>query len=72
MEKKKSGYGTISLPLPLIIQIKKKIKNTGMHSVSAYVTFILRHLLSSSDSDELIDKKSEKEIRKRLKVLGYE
>ena len=75
MMKKKSNqgkYGTISLPLPLIVQIKKKIEGTGMHSVSAYVTFVLRQLFSSSDSNEMIDKDSENEIKRRLKVLGYE
>lgn len=73
MEKKKSGYGTISLPLPLINQIKKKIEGTGMHSVSAYVTFVLRQILSSPnpDSGEFLGKEKEREIKQRLKILGY-
>ena len=68
----KGGYSTVSLPAPLVEKIKKKIKGTGIHSVSSYVTFILRQLLSSPESTELIDKSKEAEIRKRLKVLGYE
>jgi len=74
-ENKSAGYGTVSLPLPLIEKIKKKIEGTGMNSVSAYVSFILRQILSSTEnsplSPELIDKKTEEELRNRLKNLGY-
>ena len=69
---KKSGYGTVSLPLPLIERVKEKIEGTGMHSVSAYICFILRQILSSpKTNDELFDKKTEKEIKDRLEKLGY-
>lgn len=69
---KEREYGTVSLPLPLINSIKEKIKGTGIHSVSAYVSFILRQILSSSDSGkELLDKKTEEEIIERLRKLGY-
>lgn len=72
---KKSGfnnvkYGTISLPLPLIERIKEKIKGTGMQSVSAYVSFILRQILSEENTD-FLDKDEEKDIKRRLKSLGY-
>jgi len=68
----KGEYGTISLPLPLIQKIKNKIKGTGMHSVSAYVSFILRQILSDSEKEkQMLDKKEEEEIKKRLKKLGY-
>ena len=52
-------YGTISLSLPLILKIKKRIKGTGMPSVSSYVSFVLRQILSSSNK-VLIDKEEEK------------
>ena len=75
--KKKGGnkveYGTISLPIPLIDKIKGKIKGTGMPSVSSYVTFILRQVLSLSNKKEvLISKGEEKELKKKLKNLGYD
>jgi hypothetical protein len=72
MEEKRE-YGTVSLPLPLINSIKEKIKGTGMHSVSAYISFILRQILSSPDSNNIngLDKKTEEEIKNRLKKLGY-
>lgn len=68
----KVKYGTISLPMSLIHMIKKRIKGTGMPSVSAYVAFVLRQVLSSEDSEsKLLGKKTEKDIQKRLKSLGY-
>ena len=68
----KVNYGTVSLPQPLIDKIKKRISGTGMNSVSSYVSFILRQILSSGNSDdELISKQEESEVRKRLKRLGY-
>ncbi len=72
MEKERE-YGTVSLPLPLINSIKGKIKGTGIHSVSAYVCFILRQILSSPETElsNPLDKKTEEEIKKRLKRLGY-
>ena len=65
-------YGTISLPIPLINSVKKNIKGTGMNSVSAYVAFILRQIISSpKKSSEPLSRKEEKEIRERLQSLGY-
>ncbi|MDD5192589.1 MAG: CopG family transcriptional regulator [Candidatus Nanoarchaeia archaeon] len=58
----KVEYGTISLPQPLIDKIKLKIHGTGISSVSAYVAFVLRQLLSGE---------SDPEVRSRLKKLGY-
>ena len=75
MSKKKINYnerryGTVSLPLPLINKIKEKISGTGMHSVSAYVVFILRQLLSS-ETKGLFSRDDEEKIKSRLKSLGY-
>ncbi len=74
-KKYKTKYGTVSLPMPLIELIKKNIEGTGMQSVSAYVTFILRQIFSSpkqeGNQDEILDKKQEEEIKQRLQHLGY-
>jgi len=65
----KTEYGTISLPMPLINLIKEKIKGTGISSVSAYVSFVLRQIFSESEG--VFDKKAEIGIKQRLKNLGY-
>ena len=67
-DENKIDYGTISLPLPLIEKIKDKIKGTGMPSVSAYVSFVLRQVLSSSKE---VSKKEIEDVKKRLKIFGY-
>ena len=68
----KTEYGTVSLPMPLIELIKKNIQGTGMQSVSAYVTFILRQVFSSPlKKGEVLDKKTEEDIKERLRNLGY-
>ena len=66
----KTEYGTISLSMPLINLIKEKIKGTGISSVSAYVSFILRQILSSQQKG-ILDKKTEEDVKQRLKNLGY-
>lgn len=65
-EQEKNKFSTISLPTQLIEKIKEKIKGTGIHSPSAYVTFILREILSEEGIE-----KGEKAIKQRLRNLGY-
>ncbi|MAG26908.1 CopG family transcriptional regulator [Candidatus Pacearchaeota archaeon] len=67
----KGKYGTVSLPLPLIDKVKEQIEGTGMHSVSAYVTFILRQILSEPQGEEVLGKDTEEKVKARLKSLGY-
>jgi len=67
----KVAYGTVSLPMPLIEKIKKRIEGTGMNSVSAYVAFVLRQILSYPSKDKLLNRTEEEEVRNRLKSLGY-
>ena len=69
--KQKNKYSTVSLPMPLIEEVKRNIGGTGIHSVSEYVTFILRQIFSSPDRGQVLDKKTEEEIKNRLKSLGY-
>ena len=68
-DENKIEYGTISLPLPLIEKVKKKIKGTGMPSVSAYVSFVLRQVITNDGKG--FDEKEMKELKERLKALGY-
>lgn len=67
----KVKYGTISLPVPLINKVKQRIKGTGMNSVSGFVGFVLRQVLSTPAKESLFNKEQEKEIKERLKSLGY-
>ncbi len=64
---------SISIPKQLAEKLKKKIEGTPFHSVSSYLTFIARlMLLEKEDGDEKpITKKDIKNIKEKLKKLGY-
>lgn len=67
----KVKYGTVSLPAPLIDIMKEKIKGTGIPSVSAYVAYVIRQVLSSDDDKVSMSADTEEDIQKKLKKLGY-
>lgn len=69
-------YTTVSIPTPLAENIKRRIEGTGFNSISSYVTYVLRQVLSSLDeeetkSKEVMTKEDEEEVKRRLKALGY-
>ncbi len=47
MEKKK--FTTVSIPGPLFKKIEERIKGTGFTSVSSYVTYVLREIVSEEE-----------------------
>lgn len=67
-------FTTISIPTTLADKIKKRIDGTGFHSLSSYVTYVLRELLASmegEETEEVLTKEEEEKIKERLKALGY-
>jgi Arc/MetJ-type ribon-helix-helix transcriptional regulator len=67
-------YTTVSIPTPLANKIKKQIEDTGFNSLSSYVTFVLRQILSSTEHQERdkgFTKEEEEKIKERLRNLGY-
>ena len=73
MSEEEKKYTTISIPTPLAEKIKKRIKGTGFTSLSSYVTYILREIISGEKegSEEPFTKEDEKKVRERLRALGY-
>ena len=71
----KVEYTTVSIPKPLVDKIKKRMKGTGFPSVSSYVTYVLRQVLSSIEEDErskeAFTKEEEEKVKQRLRDLGY-
>ncbi|MBD3390057.1 CopG family transcriptional regulator [Candidatus Micrarchaeota archaeon] len=59
--------------MPLCEKVKEHIKDTGFTSVSDYVTYILRELMSNSETNNSGDftKEEEEKIKLRLRSLGY-
>ncbi len=71
----KKKYTTVSIPTPLAVKIKNRMEGTGFTSVSSYVTYVLRQVLSSIEKEEekkvVFNDEDEKRIKDRLRALGY-
>jgi len=71
----KVEYTTVSIPKPLADKVKERMKGTGFSSVSSYVTYVLRQVLSSIESEEkskqAFTKDEEDKVKQRLRDLGY-
>jgi len=71
----KVEYTTVSIPKPLADKVKERMKGTGFSSVSSYVTYVLRQVLSSIESEEkskqAFTKEEEDRVKQRLRNLGY-
>ena len=72
-EKEEKKYTTVSIPTPLAEKIKKRIEGTGFHSLSSYVTYVLREVISGieDESEEAFSKEDEEKVKNRLRALGY-
>ncbi len=73
-EKNEKKYTTISIPTPLAEKIKKRIEGTGFNSLSSYVTYVLREVISGmdeEDGEEAFSKEDEEKVKERLRALGY-
>lgn len=64
---------TLKIPKPLYDRISKVIDGTGYNSVTDFVVYVLRDLMSSHMGDEHGTYSPEElaEIKKRLQNLGY-
>ncbi len=74
MDEKSKKFTSVSIPVPLFEKIKKRIEGTGFTSVSDYVTFVLREILTSEEEkegEEPFTKEDEEKVKKRLRALGY-
>ena len=71
----KVEYTTVSIPKVLSEKVKERMKGTGFSSVSSYVTYVLRQVLSSIEEEErskqAFTKKEEEKVKQRLRDLGY-
>ncbi len=70
----KRKHTTVSIPTQLYKNIKGRIEGTGFTSVSDYVTYVLREVLSSleeEDKEEVFSEEEEEKVKERLRALGY-
>jgi len=66
-------FTTVSIPTPLFQKIKKRIEKTGFTSVSSYVTYVLREIISEEveEQEEPFSPEDEERVKQRLRALGY-
>lgn len=64
---------TIKIPKELYVKLKKLIEGTGFSSVTEFITFTMRTIASGGKISQRAkyEKKEIREIRRRLKKLGY-
>ena len=71
----KVEYTTVSIPKLLADKVKERMKGTGFSSVSSYVTYVLRQVLSSIEQDkrekQAFTKEEEDRVKQRLRDLAY-
>lgn len=71
---RRGKYTTVSIPTPLFERIKALIAGTGFTSVSQFVTYVLREVVSDMEREKVqasISEEEKREILERLKSLGY-
>ncbi|MGD8566278.1 MAG: CopG family transcriptional regulator [Candidatus Bathyarchaeota archaeon] len=75
MKKKpnRKKFTTVSIPTPLFNKIEERIKETGFTSVSSYVTYVLREIVTEKEvaPEEAFTKEDEERVKARLRALGY-
>jgi hypothetical protein len=82
MKKEGDGDVTLKIPRPLYLQLKQVIEASGFHSVTEFVVYVLRDLVSHHDRApaaptpqapdiEALTPDEIEAIRKRLESLGY-
>lgn len=65
----------LSIPDDVAEKIKERAEEKGFKSLSEYVTYILRQVLSKIDAEsnkkEVSSKDGEEEIKQKLRDMGY-
>ena len=61
----------ISIPKSLFEKIKERIKGTDFSSVSGYVIYVLKEVLSEEEDQKEFSKEDGEKIKERLRALGY-
>jgi Arc/MetJ-type ribon-helix-helix transcriptional regulator len=63
---------TVSIPKSLANKVRELCRGTGFTSLSSFVVYVLRQIVSEKDIDEKgFSKKDEEIIKQRLRSLGY-
>ncbi|MFC2162654.1 CopG family transcriptional regulator [Candidatus Altiarchaeota archaeon] len=63
-------YTTVSIPETLAVKVRDQIRDTGFKSLSDYVTFVLREIVSTKrEWDDTLE--AQEKVKEKLRMLGY-
>jgi len=68
---KETEKKTVSLPAELYSKVEERVKATDFGSVDEYVEFVLAEVVKEEEEEKAFSEEEEKEVKKRLKDLGY-
>jgi Arc/MetJ-type ribon-helix-helix transcriptional regulator len=69
--REKGEKKTVFLPTELYSKIEERVKATDFGSVDEYVQFVLEEVVKEEEEERAFSEDEEKEVKKRLKDLGY-
>lgn len=71
MKKEEEGKA-VYLTAELYDRVKERAEATDFGSIEEYITFVLQEVLKEEGPEEIaVDREQEKEVKKRLRALGY-
>jgi len=75
MEEKKESekFTSVLIPTSLAEKIEKRIHGTEFSSISSYITYVLKEVVSDAESEDgkELSKDDDERIKARLRSLGY-
>lgn len=71
MKSKKIKFTSVSIPTFLFDKVKERIGRSGFPSVSSYVAYILREVLSEKKAGDEFKSEDAEVVKQRLRSLGY-
>lgn len=73
MSDTKEKLVNIQIPEFLVQKIIKRIEGTGFNTVSDYITYVLKEIISEMDEekDDTFSEDDEEKVKERLRSLGY-
>ena len=70
--KKEEENRAIYLPAELYDRVKERAEATGFGSIDEYIAFVAQEILKDEEPEDIaLDQEQEKEVKKRLRALGY-
>ena len=71
MNDKPKKFTSVSIPTFLFQKIQERMGRSGFPSVSSYVAYVLREVLTESKVEEPLTRDDAEKVKDRLRSLGY-